>query len=77
MPFEFRVLEAILLTLITHFAEGVQQCLREKQHISTGLAPLPRFFFAVGVDLRAAREQHQAVQPRCVLHKGACPRGRG
>ena len=24
MPFEFRVLEAMLLTLITHFAEGVQ-----------------------------------------------------
>eukprot|EP00961_Rhodomonas_salina_P042669 573749-Rhodomonas_salina.1 len=36
MPFELRVLEAILLTLITHFAEGVQQCLRDKQIISKG-----------------------------------------
>ena len=37
MPFELRVLEAVLLTLITCHSESVERCLADKTAISQGI----------------------------------------
>eukprot|EP00960_Hanusia_phi_P016667 490669-Hanusia_phi.AAC.1 len=37
IPFEFKVVEAILLTLVTYHSEGVQTCVNEKHSIAEGL----------------------------------------
>ena len=37
MPFELRVLEAVMLTLVTHHSESVERCLADKTAISEGI----------------------------------------
>ena len=37
MSFELRVLEAVLLTLITHHSESVERCLKDKRAIAEGI----------------------------------------
>ena len=37
MPFELRVLEAVMLTLVGHHSEDVERCLTDKAAISEGM----------------------------------------